>query len=124
MSTTVQYRYLAPDPKSSYRQLFIKGTRIRARTLYGMLVSAAEPRSIADIALDYQLPVPAVEEAIAYCRSNPREIQDDLKQEEALMRASGVASPEYKFNPKPRFLLPRRLRKSNVVTAHEALPGR
>src|SRR5437588_11819999 len=29
------YVHLAPNPKSAYKQLFVKGTRIRARVLYG-----------------------------------------------------------------------------------------
>ena len=34
-STSAPYKCLAPNPKSAYRQLFVKGTRIRARVLYG-----------------------------------------------------------------------------------------
>src|SRR5262245_28555628 len=44
MSTTsTQYQYLAPNPKSAYKQLFVKGTRIRARVLYGWYASTEEP---------------------------------------------------------------------------------
>src|SRR5436309_2802336 len=109
MATTVQYQHLAPDPKSSYRQLFVKGTRVRARTLYGLHVNAEEPRSIVDIAADYDVPVAAVEEAIAYGRSNPPEIQQDFQHEEALMRAAGIDQPGYKLNPKPKLLTPREI---------------
>jgi len=41
-ATTTAWKYLEPNPKSLYRQLFVKGTRIRARTLYGMFMSAEE----------------------------------------------------------------------------------
>src|SRR5713226_537103 len=30
---TTKWTYLSPNPKSSYKQLFVKGTRIRARVL-------------------------------------------------------------------------------------------
>jgi hypothetical protein len=30
------WRYLERDPKSSYKQLSVKGRRIKARTLYGL----------------------------------------------------------------------------------------
>jgi hypothetical protein len=36
-----------------------------------------------EIAADYQLPLEAVQEAIAYCRSNPSEIAEDFAQDEA-----------------------------------------
>ena len=41
-STSTSWQYLAPNPNSCYKQLFIKGTRIRARVLYGMAMSAEE----------------------------------------------------------------------------------
>ena len=34
-STTTTWKYLAPNPKSSYKQLYVRGTRIPARALYG-----------------------------------------------------------------------------------------
>ena len=37
------YAHLAPNPKSAYKQLFIKGTRIRAEVVYGMTVDGSEP---------------------------------------------------------------------------------
>ena len=71
-STTTTWKHLAPNPKSKYKQLFVKGTRVRARVLYGWY-ACAEPMTPAQIAADYQLPVEAVLEAIAYCESNPPE---------------------------------------------------
>ena len=35
-SASITWQHLAGDPKSCYKQLFIKGTRIRARVLYGL----------------------------------------------------------------------------------------
>lgn len=106
MSTTsTNYQYLARDPKSSYRQLSVKGTRIKARTLYGLFANT-EPMTVAEIAADYNLPVEAVKEAIAYCESNPRELLQDYAREEALVEASGMNHPDYKWNPKPKALSP------------------
>jgi len=107
MATRTQYQHLAPDPKSSYRQLCVKGTRIRARTLYGLHVNSEEPRTVAEIATDYEISVAAVEEAIAYCHSSPPEIQQDFQHEEALMQAAGSDRPDYRLNPKPNLLTPR-----------------
>ena len=69
---TTTWKFLEPNPKSAYKQLFLKGRRIRARDLYGMYMSAEEPMTPAQIAADYDLPLEAVEEAIAYCQTDPR----------------------------------------------------
>ncbi len=101
-----EYRYLAPDPHSSYKQLRIKGRRIFARTIYGQHVNFEEPRTVEQLAKDFNLPVEAVKEAIAYCQSNPAEIEEDFRMDEALAKASGTADPNYRFNPKVRPLSP------------------
>ncbi len=101
-----QWKYLAPNPKSHYKQLFIKGTRIRARILYGEFMSEEEPRTPEQIAADYELPVEAVKEAIAYCQSNPPEIAEDFRREEALMEATGMNDQNYKYHGKPKILSP------------------
>jgi uncharacterized protein (DUF433 family) len=101
------YKYLAPNPKSRYRQLFIKGTRIRARSLYGWYGPPEEEgMSAEELAADFGLPLEAVLEAIAYCESNPPEIAEDFAREEALMEATGMNDPGYKYNPKPKVLTP------------------
>lgn len=104
--TSTHWKYLERDPKSSYRQLSIKGRRIKARTLYGQCVNAEEPRSIEQLAEDFRVPVEAVREAIEYCQSNPPEIEVDFQEEQALMSAAGMLAPEYKYNPKPKPLTP------------------
>jgi uncharacterized protein (DUF433 family) len=100
--TRTQWVYLERDPKSSYKQLSIKGRRIRARTLYAAFVNEEEPRTVEQIAADWNVPVPAVEEAIAYCQSNPPEIDEDYRREEAIAEASGMNDPAYRLHPKPK----------------------
>lgn len=100
------WKFLAPNPKSAYKQLFIKGRRIRARTLYGAFMSAEEPMTPAEIAADYDLPLEVVEEAIAYCQSDPPEIKEDFEREERLMEASGMNDPDYKFGGKYKLVPP------------------
>ena len=103
-STTTQWQHLAPNPKSAYKQLFIKGTRIRARVLYGLYMSADEPMTPEEIAADYNLPLEAVKEAIAYCQTKPPEIDEDFQREERLMEATGMNDPDYKYGGKYRML--------------------
>jgi putative transposase len=43
MSTGVTYQYLESRPKSAYRQLFVKNTRIRAELIYRAHVNSEEP---------------------------------------------------------------------------------
>ncbi len=106
------YTYLAPNPKSAYKQLFVKGTRIRARVLYGWY-AGPEAMSPADIAREFNLPVEAVQEAIAYCESNPPELQEDHAREEALTEASGMNDPQYKHHPTPKLLTPQEIARIN-----------
>jgi uncharacterized protein (DUF433 family) len=98
-----QYKHLERDPKSSYKQLSIKGRRIRARTIYGAYMNEEEPMTPEEIAEDRDLPLEAVLEAIAYCETNPPEIDEDFRREEMLMKATGLdrqspATP-YTYHP-------------------------
>jgi uncharacterized protein (DUF433 family) len=110
MAETREWKYLAPNPKSNYKQLFIKGTRIRAEVVYGMTVDGTDPEfrmTPEQIAEDMNLPLDAVREAIAYCQSDPPEIREDHRREELLMEATGMNDPAY--NGKPRLLTPQEL---------------
>jgi uncharacterized protein (DUF433 family) len=100
--TSRTWVWLAPNPKSSYRQLFIKGTRIRAEAIYAWTVDGSEPMTAEEVAADFGLPLEAVREAIAYCASDPPEIREDHRREEARMVATGMNDPNY--NGKPRLL--------------------
>jgi uncharacterized protein (DUF433 family) len=91
--TPTTWTYLAPNPKSAYKQLFIKGTRIRAEVVYGLTVDGSEPMTPEEVAADFGIPLEAVQEAIAYCRSRPPEIEQDHRAEEALMQATGMKEP-------------------------------
>ena len=109
MSTSTTWTHLAPNPKSAYKQLFIKGRRIRARVLYGMFMSAEDPRTAEEIAADFELPVEAVNEAIAYCQSDPPEIREDFEREERIMEATGMNDPDYKWGGKFKILPPQEI---------------
>lgn len=97
--TKTQWKFLSPKAGSAYQQLFVTGTRIMARVLYGLYANKDEPMSQAEIAAAYDLPVEAVGEAIAYCQSNPPEILEDWEREEASMRDMIGRNPGY-LHPK------------------------
>jgi uncharacterized protein (DUF433 family) len=109
---TPQYKYLARKPKSVYKQLFIKDRWVSARTLYGMSLGE-DPMTPEEIAKDYDLPLEAVVEAIAYCKSDPPEIRRDWEREEAMMEASGMNDPNYKYNAKLKLLSPEEIARIN-----------
>ena len=52
--------YLARKHGSAYKQLFIKGRNIAARTLYGDYMSEEEPMTLEEIAADRDLPIEMV----------------------------------------------------------------
>jgi uncharacterized protein (DUF433 family) len=100
-----QYKYLLPKRNSNYKQLFVMG-RIFPWTLHGAYVHEDEPMTMEQIAVDWDIPLEAVQEAIAYYESNPPEMQADFRREEALAEATGMNDPNYKYNPQPRPLTP------------------
>ncbi len=101
------YKYLVRKPKSVYKQLFIKDRWIAARTIYGKYAREESPMAPEQIAGDYDLPIEAVQEAIAYCESNPRELAEDYAREEAVMAATGMNDPNY--DGRPRVLTPQEM---------------
>jgi uncharacterized protein (DUF433 family) len=78
-----EWKWLERDPKSSMRQLSIKGRRIRALTLYS-LTQGEDALTPEEVAATYNLPPESVQEAIEYCRNDPSEIRDDLADEDQL----------------------------------------
>jgi uncharacterized protein (DUF433 family) len=100
------WKYLAPKPGSFYRQLFVNG-RIAAPILYDLYRSEDEPMTPEEIADDYRLPIAAVFEAIAYCELDPPEMRADRRREEALLEATGMNDPAYKYSGSVKRLTPR-----------------
>ena len=87
MSASNNWRFLAREPRSAYKQLFVRDRWVAARTLYGQTVGE-DARSPMQVATDYGLPLEAVLEATQYCQTNPPEIREDWEREEGLTRRS------------------------------------
>ena len=56
--------------------------------------------TIDEIAAYWHVPIEAVEEAIAYCRTSPKEIELDQREEELRLKLSGMDRPGHNGNPK------------------------
>jgi uncharacterized protein (DUF433 family) len=100
--TPRQWKYLERRPGSSYQQLCIKGKRIWAWTLYCETMNAKEPRTPEQLAADFEIPLEAVQEAIAYCESDPPELREDHRKDDIRAEALGMNDPGYKYHGKPR----------------------
>ncbi|HZW29105.1 MAG TPA: hypothetical protein VFF52_00255 [Isosphaeraceae bacterium] len=87
--TRGQYQHLEARPGSNYRQLFLKGRRIRAEVMY-YAVHGPDPRTPEEVAHDFEVPLEAVLEALDYVERNPAIIQADHQREEASLRARGL----------------------------------
>lgn len=100
--TPREWKYLEPRVGSSYRQLYIKGKKIWAWTIYCESVSDEEPRTPEQLAEDWDIPLEAVHEAIAYGRSDPPEVREDHRKDALLSDAIGMNDPEIRRSGKVR----------------------
>lgn len=98
------WKFLERRPGSSYKQLCIKGKRIWAWTLYCEVMSAKEPRTPEQLAADFEIPLEAVREAIAWCESDPPQLREDFRRTEILREAIGFNDPTIARTGKPRAL--------------------
>jgi len=60
-----------------------------------------EPRTPQRLVEDWGLPLEPVQEAIAYCQSDPPELREDHRQDELLARAIGTNDPAMKYSGRP-----------------------
>lgn len=100
MSVANGYQHLEPRPGSNYRQLFIKGRKIRAEVLYRETVGEG-PRTPEEVASDFNVPLEAVLEAIHYCTHHEDLLRQERDRVLQWIRAEGLdkpplAPPDYK----------------------------
>ncbi len=94
MEKDLHYQHLESRPGSHYRQLWIKGRRIRAEVLYRFTVGA-EPCTPEEVSQDYDLPIEAVHEAIEYAVHNQELLQAGRTREEVRMKQFGLDKPPF-----------------------------
>ncbi len=91
-SIATQYQHLEPRPGSSYRQLFLKGRRIRAAVVYEA-IHGPDPYTPEEFAREYAVPLEAVREALDYVASNLSLIEIEREREAADVKARGLDRP-------------------------------
>jgi uncharacterized protein (DUF433 family) len=87
-----QHEHLEPRPGSNYRQLFLKGRRIRTAVV-DEAIHGPDPRTPEEFARDYQVPLEAVLEALDYAAHNMLLIEQERDREAAMLRARGLDGP-------------------------------
>ena len=94
MSTTIaaQYQHLEPHPGSNYRQLFLKGRRIRAAVV-DEAIHGPDPYTPEEFAREYQVPLEAIREALDYVARNRALIEQERDREAADIRSRGLDRP-------------------------------
>ena len=90
--TGVVYQYLEPRPGSNYRQMFLKGRRIRASVVEGW-IHGPDPLTPEEFARDFRVPLEAVHEALDYVARNRNLIEQEREREAADIRARGLDRP-------------------------------
>ena len=85
---TATYEHLEPRPGSFYRELFVRGLNLRASRLVAWM--EAEGLTAEQAAVDRQIAVEAVREAIDYVRDNRDLIDDEIAREQRLLRERGL----------------------------------
>lgn len=92
MATQADYQYLEARPGSNYRQLFLKGRRIRA-AVFDEAIHGPDPRTAEEVARDFHVPLEAVLEALDYVNRNRSLIEQERDREAANLRARGLGEP-------------------------------
>jgi uncharacterized protein (DUF433 family) len=87
--TATQWQYLEKRPHPWRQQLHFKGKRLRPFTVWmTMLVEKMSPSEAAD---DWDLPLAAVSEAIAYCEANQELLQREAEEERRYLEERGIS---------------------------------
>jgi uncharacterized protein (DUF433 family) len=88
------YQHLERRPGSNYKQLFVKGRRIRAEVLYRQTIGL-EPRTPEQVAEDYELPLEVIQDAIQYCVHNEPLLRQERDEELQWIREQGLDKPPH-----------------------------
>jgi hypothetical protein len=83
------WRHLVRRRHPWRKQLYVKGRNLTARQLVGAM--KANQLDEAAAAADYQLPVEAVREALAYVETNKELLQAEAEIERLMLKRGGVA---------------------------------
>jgi hypothetical protein len=84
-----QWKYLVERPHDWRRQLFIKGRKLLASSVWMDMIVNEQSRE--EAAYGWDLPVEAIDEVIQYCESNKDLIGMEADEERRLLIAQGIS---------------------------------
>jgi uncharacterized protein (DUF433 family) len=83
------WHFLSPYPQSWRKQLYIKGRKLPASTVWGdMIVNEMTSEESAE---DWDLPLEAVQEAIQYCETHTELLDSEAEKEKQYLEEQGVS---------------------------------
>ncbi|MDB9418313.1 hypothetical protein [Microcystis aeruginosa] len=92
MTTNVaktQWQYLEKRPHSWRQQLCFQGRRLKAFDVWSdMIVNQMTPQ---EAALNWELPLAAIYEAIDYCETNQQLLKQEAEEERHRLEAKGIS---------------------------------
>ena len=86
--TKKQWKYLEPRPDSWRKQLYLKGTRIKASVIYSDMI--VNEMTETDALYNWDFPLEAIHEIIEYCQTHQELLQSEALEERRLLEAKGV----------------------------------
>ncbi|MDJ0731144.1 MAG: hypothetical protein QNJ33_14250 [Crocosphaera sp.] len=87
-STNTKWQYLEARPNSWRKQLYIKGTRIKASVIYSDMI--VNEMTEADALYNWDLSLEAIHEIIEYCQTHQKLLQAEAVEERRRLEAKGV----------------------------------
>jgi uncharacterized protein (DUF433 family) len=87
-ATKTQWQYLEARPQSWKKQLYLKGTRIKASVIYSdMIVNQMSQLEAVD---NWDLPLEAIQEVVEYCQTHQELLKKEAQQGRKLLEEEGV----------------------------------
>jgi uncharacterized protein (DUF433 family) len=92
-TTSTQYQHLELRSGSNYRQMFLKGRRIRAAVV-DETINGPDPCTPEEFARDFHVSLDAIHEALDYVARNRSLIEQERDREAADVKARGLDRPK------------------------------
>ena len=87
-SSKTQWQYLESRPSSWRKQLYLKGRKLTAFTVWSEMI--ANEDTISETAENWDLPIEAIREAIEYCETNQELLKSEAEEERRYLEERGV----------------------------------
>ena len=87
--TTHQWQYLEERPHPWRKQLYIKGKRLRPFSIW--MTMQVENLTAQEAAENWDLPLAAINEAIAYCESERKLLEREANEEKKRLETKGYS---------------------------------